>query len=81
MVHHGVDALDAELDRLVHGLPGDDAGSDFFHRGELAEALMRPLAVDGVAERVDHPAEELRTRRHFQDALGAARRHALGEAS
>ena len=77
--HHRVDALDAHLHGLVDGLPGDHAGSDLFHgRGE--GGLDRALAVDGVAERIYHAAEQFAAYRHFEDALRAAGGHAFGEA-
>src|SRR5690606_21487018 len=53
---HRVDRLDAGLQRLLHGLPRDDARCDDV---DVATALGSDLAaaVERVAERVDHAAE------------------------
>ena len=77
--HHRIDALDAHLHGLIDGLPGDYAGRDLFH-GRRERSVDGALAVDGVAERVHHAAEQFTPYRHFQDALGAACGHAFGEA-
>ena len=39
----------------------------------------RALAVDRLAERVDHAAEQLRADRHFEDAAGGLDRVAFGD--
>ena len=76
---HGVDGLDASLQRLVHGLAAHDAG-----RLDLDPALDaahdRALAVHRLAERVDHPAEQRVADGHRQDAAGRADRLALLDA-
>ena len=77
--HHGVDALDAHLHRLIDRLAGDHARRDLLYRRRLGGS-ERPLAVHWIAERVHHPAEQLAAHRHFENALRAARRHALGKA-
>jgi hypothetical protein len=57
--NHSVDRLETGLDRLVDGVAGKNAGGL-----ELSTTLLfgveRPLAIDGVAERVDNTAEQLR---------------------
>ena len=66
---HGVDGLDAGLQRLVHALPLDHGGGL-----QLQDALRLGLdvaeAVDRGAQRVDHPAEEAVADRHREDAAG-----------
>ncbi len=54
---HGVDGLDPGLDRGVHRLADDDAGGDPLDRTE-GIGLDGALAVQRVAERVDHPTDE-----------------------
>ena len=71
-----VDRLETGLHRLVHGLPRDDAGS--LHLDQLALGrLDRPLAVERIAERVDHAAEQPLAHRHVHDRLGALDRVAF----
>ena len=57
----GVDRLEAGQHRLVHRLARDDA-----RRLDVDQAPLgrrdRPLAVDRVAQRVDHAAEQARDR-------------------
>ena len=55
---HGVDGLDASLQRFVHGLTTGDARRLDFHAA-LNRADDRALAVDGFTERV-HDATEKR---------------------
>jgi hypothetical protein len=55
---HRVDCLDARLDRLLHRLALDHAGSLELERPALL-GLDRALAVERVAERVDDPADQL----------------------
>ena len=68
-VGHGVDRLDAGLQRLLHRLA-------LHHRGRLqlkgpgGLGLDVALAVQGAAERVDHPAEEAVADRHRQHPAG-----------
>ena len=57
--HHRVDALQARLHRLVHGLARDDARRHLLD-GVRSSSVSIALAVDGIAERVDHAAEQLR---------------------
>ena len=71
---HRVDRLDAGLHRLVHRLP-------LHHRGRLQfqlpqrGVLDRAQAVERLAQRADHPAEERIAYRDGQHLPGAA--HAL----
>ncbi len=76
---HGVDGLDAGLQRLADGLALDDGGR---LQLEDAAALVDDLAlaVDRLAERVDHAAEEAVADRHGEDVAGAADRLALLDA-
>ena len=75
---HGVDGLDAGLQRLAHRLPLGHAGSDDFDRAALL-GDDRALAVERVAERIDHAAEQLVADRHAQQAAGAADFVAFGD--
>ena len=66
---HGVDRLDAGLERLVHGLAAEDARCLDLHTaldgtGDLAGT------VDGFAECVDDTAEHRVADGHRQDAAG-----------
>ena len=68
---HRVDGHDAGLHRDGNGLPLDDARRDFLHRivrggGDLA------LAVDRLAERVDHAAEQRFADRNGEELAGGA---------
>ena len=69
--HHRVDRLQAGLQRLLHRLPIDDAGREPLDRRELLRR-DRALAVDRLAERVDHAAEQLVADRHRDDAARSA---------
>src|SRR5690606_36832029 len=53
---HGVDGLDARLQRLVHGLAGHDAGRLDLEAAD-GRRRDRTLAVDRLAEGVHHAAE------------------------
>ena len=68
---HGVDGLDAGLQRLVHGLAAHDA-----RRLDLDPAVDaahdRALAVDRFAQRVDHAAEQGVAHGDGEDAAGRA---------
>ena len=58
---HGVDGLDAGLHRLGHRLAADDARRLDLHAAGLG-AVDRALAVDRLAQGVDHPARAARRR-------------------
>src|SRR3546814_10521600 len=59
--HHGIDSLDACLQRLGHRFTCNDAGRHFFDDvGRLG--VDGTLAVDGRAQRVDYASERKSTR-------------------
>ena len=64
-----VDGLDARLHRLVHRLARDDA-----RRLDLDQAAFvrfdGTLAVDGLAQGVDHAAQQALAHRHVDDGTG-----------
>ena len=70
--------LEAGLHRLVHRLARNDAG-----RLDLDEAALgrgdRALAVDRIAEAVDHAAEQALADRHVDDGAGALDRVAFAD--
>src|SRR5690606_31513186 len=75
---HGVDGLLAGLQRLRHGLAGDHARRDLFdHVGFLG--IDRALAVDRVAQGIDHAAAQFGADRHGQDAAGGLDGVAFGD--
>ena len=66
---HGVDGLDAGLQRLAHRLALDDArGLDLEPAGRVGGD--RALAVDRLAQGVDHPAEQGVAHPDREDAAG-----------
>jgi hypothetical protein len=68
--HHGIDRLETGLHRLVDRLTFDHAGGDALDRhGDIGRD--RALAVDRLAQRVHHPAEQATANRHFENAAGA----------
>ena len=76
---HGVDRLDARLERLVHGAARHDAG-----RLQLdAAALLAPRSPacrrSGSPSASDHAADQLHAHRHLEDAAGAAHAVALAD--
>ena len=73
---HRVDRLEAGLQRLLHGLPLDDARSLELEWAALGR-LDRTEPVERVAERVDDPAEQAGSDRDAHDLAGAAHRLAL----
>jgi hypothetical protein len=62
---HGVDRLDAGLQRLVNRLPFGDAGGDDFHRPLLGR-FDGPLTIQRVAQRVEHAADDAVAHRDAQ---------------
>ncbi len=74
--NHGVDRLDAGLERLVDGLPCGDAGSHGFERPGLVGG-DRPLLVDRLAERVDDAADDGLADRHAEQGPGRGDRLAF----
>src|SRR5712691_11624461 len=65
-----VDRLQARGHRLVHRLARDDAGRLDVDAAALAR-LDRAAAVERIAERVDHAAEQALADRHVYDGAGA----------
>ena len=68
-----VDRLQAGLHRLVHRLARDDAGRLHLDAAALG-GCDRALAVDRVAQPVDHAAEQRVAHRHVHDGRRCARR-------
>ncbi len=73
-----VDRLEPGLHRLVHRLAGDDAWRLDIDAAGLGVG-DRPLAVDRLAERIDHAAEQALAHRHIDDLAGARHRIALAD--
>ena len=65
-----VDRLQPGRHRLVHRLARNDAGG-FDVDARAVIGLDRALAVDRLAERIDHAAKEPLADRHFDDGAGA----------
>src|SRR5690606_16154921 len=68
--HHGVDGLETGLHRLIHRLTRDDTRRHLLDRRGRGR-VDRPLAIDGIAQRIDHTAQQGLADRHFQHAPGA----------
>ena len=66
---HGVDGLDAGLQRLAHRLAPHDAGGLDLEATGLGGG-DGTLAVERLAERIDHPAEQGVAHPHREDATG-----------
>src|SRR6185369_4293611 len=67
--HQAVDGLEAGLHRLMHRLTRDDAGG--LHFDALALDIdQRTLAVDRIAETVDHATEQAAADRNVDDGTG-----------
>ena len=75
---HRVDRLDPGLERLLHGAPVDHAGRVALDRPELL-GVDRALAVDRLAEGVDHAAHQGLAHRHLRDAARALHDVALAD--
>jgi hypothetical protein len=69
-VDHGVDGLDAGLQRLAHRLPLHHARGDALD-GPVLLGGDGALAVDGLTERAHHPAHQLGADGDGHDAAGA----------
>src|SRR6185312_14906814 len=78
--HQRIDRLEPGLHRLMHGFARNDTRRLDLDAG-ARDVLERPLAVDGVAERIDHPAEQPAAHRHVDDGAGALHRVALADAA
>ncbi len=75
---HGVDGFDAGLQRLAHRCALGDAGGDDFDRAAIL-GDDRALAVERIAERIDHAAQQLVADGNAQQAAGAADFVAFGD--
>merc|ERR1719209_364507 len=67
--HEGVNSLDTSLHRLGHGLPGDDARGLQADTEPLAGA-KGTLAINGVAQGINDPAETLHADGDVDDGTG-----------
>ena len=67
---HGVDGLEARLQRLFHRAAVDDPGGDALD-GSEPRGLDRALAVEGQTEGVHHPPHHRFAHGHGHDALRA----------
>ena len=67
---HGVDGLDAGLQRLLDGLALDDAGGAALN-GAVLGGLDGACAVDGLAQCVDDTADQCLAHRDGHDLAGA----------
>ena len=76
---HGVDGLDAGLQRHVDRLPAGDAGGDRLDRPERASVTIGPLPSSGLPERIDDAADQRLADRHLQQLAGGADLVALGD--
>ena len=75
---HGVNGLDARLQRLAHRLAADDPGGLHLHAARLG-GVDRPLAVEWLAQGVHHAAEQRVADRDGLDAPGGLDRLLLLE--
>src|SRR5208337_1760726 len=67
---HGVNGLVAGVHGLIHRLAFDDARGLDFDAAELL-GFDRPFAVQGIAHRVDDPADDRLADGHLGDTAGA----------
>ena len=65
---HGIDRLDTCLKRLFHGLPDDNARRPLLDVSIFGR-VDRSLAVDGIAECVDDPADQAFADGHLGDPV------------
>src|SRR5262252_1631161 len=63
-----IDRLEPGRHRLMHRFARNDAGRLDVH--PLARARDRPLVVDRIAERIDHPAKQALADRHVHNRAG-----------
>ncbi len=78
--NHGIDGLDAGLQRLRHGLAVDDARRLALDRHFIGLAFDGAFAVDGLTEGVHHTAHHAFAHFHAGDLLGALHGVALLDA-
>ena len=67
--NHGVDGLDAGLQRDIHTLTRDDAGGHFLDNARFRR-VDGAFAVYGLSERIDHAAGEFRPNWDRHNASG-----------
>ena len=67
----GVDGLQAGLHRLMHRLARNDAGRLDVDAAAFGDVRSVALAVDRIAQRIDHAAEQALADRHVHDGAGA----------
>ena len=67
--HHGIDGLEAGLHRLVHRFAPHHAGRDLLDDVALGGG-DRALAVDRLAQRIDHAAKKFGADRHIKNTPG-----------
>ena len=67
----GVDGLEARLHRLMHRFARNDAGRLHVDAAAFGDIGEFALAVDGIAQRIDHAAQQALAHRHFHDGAGA----------
>src|SRR5690606_2045264 len=68
---HGVNGLDAGLERLLHGLPDDDSRCVRLHLTSGGSHYLG-TAVNGTAKRVYYASDQRRADRHLEHASRAA---------
>ena len=78
--NHGVDGLDAGLHRGIHRLAHHHVGGHLFH-GAGAAGVDGTLAVQGSAQRVNHPADEGIAHGNFDNLAGGTDLVALFDSS
>src|SRR6185369_8183105 len=66
-----VDGFQAGLHRFMHRLARDDARRLDVDAAAFGGALDLALAVNGIAQRVNHAAQKRLAHRHFHDGAGA----------
>ncbi len=75
--NHGVDGLDARLQRLAHRLAEDDARRLALQRHVYLFPVDGAQAVQRIAQRVYHAAQQLVVHGHGGDAARTAHHHAF----
>src|SRR5690606_1442673 len=68
---HGINGLDARLQRFLHGLAEDHARRLALNRHLIGLALDGPLSIDGLAQGVHYATHDALAHVHAGDALGA----------
>src|SRR6185312_9253577 len=67
----GVDGLQARLNRLMYRFARNDAGRLDVDAAAFGDVLEFALAVDRIAQRIDHAAQEALADRHIDDGARA----------